>query len=53
MVLNLNCENMKRENVMVAGVLGLLFIGLILCAFGNMFGIICIPVAIVIQANNI
>jgi len=44
---------MKRENVRVAGVLGLLFLGMILCAFGNMFGIICIPVAIVIQANNI
>ena len=44
---------MKRENVMSVGVIGLMFLGLILCAFGNMFGIVCIPVAIVIQANNI
>jgi hypothetical protein len=53
MNLNLKKRDMKREDVMVVGVIGLLFLGLILCAFGNMFGALCIPVAIVIQANNL
>ena len=45
---------MKRENVMIAVAFGLLFLGMILCAFGNgLLGILCIPAAIVIQANNI
>jgi len=53
MNLNIKKRDMKREDVMSVGIIGLLFLGLILCAFGNLFGIVCIPVAIVIQANNI